>query len=179
MNDVKPKPVYFKRILCLIFVLSILCSGCSTQQSSCKRLFRSLESACNECDIEGMIDCLSPSYAKPLKTAYSVGTSVIGTVEKGLSLVFDLISSYAGFDDLSSENSGDTEQQKDTFTEAVMKSVQISPTDYDLDKESGTVTCKIYYTVSGTEKETVLYFDVVKIEEEWYINGFSRSKTAE
>lgn len=179
MNDVKPKPVCFKRILCLIFALCLLCSGCSTQQSSCKKLFRSLENACNECDIEGMLDCLSPSYAKPLKTAYSVGASVIGTAEKGLSLIFNLISSYAGFDDLGNDSSRDPEEQKDTFTEAVMKSVQIQPTNYDLDKESGTVTCEIYYTVNGTEKETVLYFDVIKIEEEWYIDGFSRSKTAE
>jgi hypothetical protein len=61
--DMKIKKLWM--LMVLVFMLGI--TACSANKTDCEELISNLETACNQLDITGILDCVTPSKAAPAK----------------------------------------------------------------------------------------------------------------
>ena len=143
-----------KRIMafCLAIAVMLATVGCGAK-SECKELIDNLESACNEMDVNAVLDCFNPDKVAPIKMI--VNTIGTGT-ENIANFVYELL--------------GITVQEGESSEEA-METFELEPVEYDLADENGTVSCKLSFEMGDNVVEKDLVFEVIKIDDQWYIDG--------
>ena len=137
---------------CLAITVMLATVGCGAK-SECKELIGNLESACNEMDINGVLDCFHPDKAAPFKM-------IVNTIGTGAENVANFIYGILGITGQEGENS-----------EEAMETFKLEPVEYDLADETGTVDCKLSFEMGDSIVEKDLVFEVVKIDDQWYIDG--------
>ena len=67
-------------LLSLIIMITLFISGCG-EEKKCANQIQSFVSACNELDAEGILSCMDPSIADPIRITFGViGTAVESTI---------------------------------------------------------------------------------------------------
>ena len=67
-------------LVSLILIITLSISGCG-EEKQCANQVQSFVSACNELDAEGILSCMDPSIADPIRITFGViGTAVESTI---------------------------------------------------------------------------------------------------
>lgn len=143
-------------LMVLVFMLGI--TACSANKTDCEELISNLETACNQLDITGILDCVTPSKVAPAKAMVKLA----GT---GTDKLVSIITELTGVS-LSDVTEGIEPKE-------ALASVKFNPTAYDLEEEKGTITCTASFEAAGKTVENTVIFKVVKVDGGWYIDSVS------
>lgn len=150
-------------IIGIIFTMSLSgCGGGFGGKSECKELIQDFEEACNELDVQGILNCIDPKVSDPIKTVVAIGGIVTDNVDQYL----EDIMSGIGKELTDAVGSNGT-------TEDVLASIQLEPKKYSLKQKEGTVRCVAIFEVNGMDITKTLNISVVKKNDEWYVSGIS------
>lgn len=138
--------------LCLVVVLMLGVSGCGAK-SECKELIGNLETACNSMDVDGILDCFNPDTVAPIKM-------VLNTFGEGKENLINFVYDMLGIS-----------VQEGESAEETLETIKLEPTEFELSDESGTVNCTLSIEVGDSIVEKELVFEVIKVDEQWYIEG--------
>ena len=61
--------------------------------------------------------------------------------------------------------------QEGESSEEAMETFKLEPVEYDFADETGTVDCKLSFEMGDNVVEKDLVFEVIKIDDQWYIDG--------
>lgn len=150
-------------IICMIFALSLNgCGGSFGGKSECMELLQDFEKACNELDIQGILNCIDPKVSDPIKTVVAIGGIVTDNVDQYVKEIMSGIEKELTDTVGSNGNEGD-----------VLASIELEPEKYSLKKKEGVVRCAATFEVNGMDITKTLNISVVKKNEEWYVSGIS------
>lgn len=149
----------FKRItvlmMCAMLVLQLAACG---SDSKCKEVVEKFETACNENNLEGILDCITPDIATPIKLAVGV-TSLIPGIDLSETLT-GLLAELMG--------SADT----DVDASALFSTMDLKVTKTEKKSKDRMVYVDITYEVLGTPIKSHGVFRMEEDDKEWYIKSF-------
>lgn len=153
-----------RRIICTFMALLLAVSmvfsfaSCSGEKGEIKTLIKNYENACNDLDMEAILDCINPSIASKIELATGVLGMLTGADSDEL---FDKLSGL-----LSTEALGG----KDFFG-----SLKIKVKDIEIDGDTAVVTADISYTVKDKSTQEEATIDCVRVDDVWYVGtlGFN------
>ena len=140
----------------LAFVLLAAClTGCG-EKSGVKKVIRDFETACQEADVDGMLDCFNPDIINPLRTTLDLFG--MGDLSGAMDTVAGLLPplDFTGAD-----------------ISEVLESIRFEPKDFDFNrsKDNCDVSTEIRYTVNGNEYRNVYIVSCRQVGDDWYITG--------
>lgn len=153
----RKKIISFMLAVAMLISLSA-CSYGSVEKNECEDLIDNLETACNNADISGILDCINPDKSAALK-------AVVNAISDGSDKVINTVFDFLGISVTSEDSSDET-----------IDTIFVEPTEYDLEDESGTIACTLSVKAEDTTIEKQVVFKVVKKNESWYIDGVSSAK---
>ncbi len=147
----------FKRVMALalacVMVLSL--AGCGGAKSKIKGTISDFEKACQELDLEAMLDCVDPTVAEPAKAGLSLLGALAGDEAEMLGEVASAIfGSVADPDEFLSK-------------------IRIKAGDISVDGDSATVEATLSAEVGGEKIEQPATIRMKQDDDEWYIAGVS------
>ena len=145
-------------LTCLVLVVALM-TGCS-EKSEIKSLISDFQGACNELDLNEMLECIDPAISVPIKTA------------AGLIGMFSDTSTDDMLEQLSNVLISGTPQGGKEF----FSSIKISVDEVSISGDKADVSAGLKYSISGEGHETETVFKCVKSEDKWYISSFSLKK---
>ena len=155
-----------KRITALfmtaLILLSLTACGFPSGKSDCKKLISNVEKACNDMDMSALLDCMNPEKVSVVKM-------VVNTIKDSANKAMEYVLDFFG---LTITDNGSEEVSVDE----AMKTIELKPEKFDLQDSSGTVTCKTSFKAGEKIIEKTIVFDVIKIDDTWYIDGMSSAK---
>lgn len=141
----------------LLFALVLGMTACGSKTGEIKNLTADFEKACNELDLNAMLDCINPAVADGVKLA----TGFVGMfTDKDTDEVLDGVASL-----LLDEAPDDAK--------AFFSSIKITTKEIEVDGENATATATIEYTVSGEDYDEEAVFQYLYTDEQWYISDLS------
>lgn len=137
-------------ILMTVMLLTLL-TGCGAK-SDIKKTISTFESACQELDVKGMLECMNPIISKPI-----LGAMNLFGVEDTSGLLDKLVGTLSFF-----EAAGNA-------TEEFIQSIEITPNDFafNSDKDECTVLAELS---CGEENTKTITINLVLRDEIWYIS---------
>ena len=148
-------------IMSLAFLLiAMQLTGCGAS-GECKAVVEKFETACNELDVNGILDCMNPTVAEPIKTGLNF---LSGIVQQGSQELMDLIGNAL----LSSEQT----EGEDVDASEMFGSMDIEVKNCKVDKDTAVVQAEITFNAFGKEITKQAELDMIQKEEAWYIDGF-------
>lgn len=151
------------RMLSCVLVLLVIssltsCSKTDVQKESIKQTLVNFQSACNNADIDGMVDCINPTISKPIQ----VGMALISTL------------SGDAYDEMLEEistNIADSVFGQDYGGMDFLKSISFSDMKITVNKDKATVECTIQYKIAGELFDNYTTINMIKKDDDWYISG--------
>ena len=147
-------------VLGLALVLSLVGCGGNSDEQEIRSTLKSFASACQQLDLNAMLDCMSPDAATPLRGGASLAGTLTGkTPEEILDAAVPFLfgSDYASSD--------------------FLRSLRLKVEDIAVAEDSATALCTLSYTLDGEEKERDMSVQLVKLEMDgqtgWYISSLS------
>ena len=137
---------------CLALVLMFSATGCGAK-SDVKELIGKLETACNDMDVSGILDCVNPDKVAPIKL-------LVDTIGEGSEALVSYVYEFLGI----------TVTQEESEEEPV-QTIVLKPTEYVLEDDRGTVTCTLSFEMGDSTVEKEIVLDVIKVDDVWYIDG--------
>lgn len=146
-------------VLVISFASVMLC-GCG-DKGDIKGLMKEFESACNDLDIDAMLDCLNPKIADTVNTTL------------GLVGMFTDTDTDTMLDSISKALLGGTEEGENGSE--FFSTIQIDVEEIDAGKNSATVDVEISYEVNGEtiDKPAEFTCNYSDEDEKWYISNVS------
>lgn len=146
-----------KRKFCLILVavmtLVMLLTACGNGKSEIESVTADFEKACNDVDLNAMLDCIDPTIASGLKFA----TGLAGMFsDKDTDELLDELSKLI-FDNIPDK------------TEEFFSSIDISVDNISVDGETATADAVIKYEMSGEKYSNNAVFTYTMTDNAWYI----------
>lgn len=150
-----------RRVLALALGAALVLSlaGCAGgDQSQIRSTLKSFSSACQQLDLNAMLDCMSPDAATPLRG----GASLMGTLTgKTPEEVLDEAVPF-----LFGEDYADSD---------FLRSLRLKVEDIAVAGDSATALCTLSYTLNGEKKQRDVSVQLVKLEVDgktgWYISS--------
>ena len=137
--------------ICLVVALMVGTVGCGAK-SDCKELINNLETACNTMDVSGILDCFNPDTVAPLKV-------LVNAIGSGKDSVVNFIYDALGITVTEEES------------EEVTQKFELEVEEIEITDETGTVKCKLNFEAGDSLVEKEIVFKVIKVDEQWYIDG--------
>lgn len=144
-------------ILCMCLTIILQLSACGAG-SECEAVIEKFETACNASDLDGILDCITPSIASPLKMALQITSMVTDT---------DLSGFFTDIMDAIME-SGDV----DVDVASLLGTMDLEVTKTKKDGSDRLAYVDITYEVLGAPIDGKGVFEMEKKNDEWYIKGF-------
>lgn len=121
-------------IVAVIIAASTISSalGCPSKKQ-CQEVIEDFQESCNSLDAEGILDCLDPTIANPLKAALFVGSVVTSSTTDILTSILEAV----GGDVLSFTDGTDMDLS------SAFEVLTIEPKRFGLPKKSRKVRCKV------------------------------------
>lgn len=148
-------------LLSLIIMITLFISGCG-EEKKCANQIQSFVSACNELDTEGILSCMDPSIADPIRITFGV----IGTLTgKELNDVLDgiihiLIKGLQLFND-------------EIEMEQIFSSMSIEVEKIKIEEEYAQIEGKISFHLFGKLVKRDVMVDMKETDQVWYIMKIS------
>lgn len=143
-------------VIIAITVNTILGLIYSPTRDQCKEIVSDFQTACNELDTNGMINCLKPSVANPLRIALGIGSVV--TERSSDEMLESILGALGGGLNQLTNDSGLTIQ-------SMFETIEIRPRKFGFPKKTRKVKCKA--TFCGLKQD--IYISVTKESGEVYI----------
>lgn len=147
-------------VLGLALVLSLVGCGGNSDEQEIRSTLKSFASACQQLDLNAMLDCMSPDAATPLRGGASLAGTLTGKTPEEIldaAVPFFFGSDYASSD--------------------FLRSLRLKVEDIAVAEDSATALCTLSYTLDGEEKERDMSVQLVKLEMDgqtgWYISSLS------
>lgn len=155
---------WFRRLAALVLGLTLILSlgGCggNGDEREIRATLKSFASACQQLDLNAMLDCMSPDAATPLRG----GASLMGTLTgKTPEEILDQAVPFLFGDDYASSD--------------FLRSLRLKVEDIAVAEDTATALCTLSYTLEGEKKERDMSIQLVKLEVEgesgWYISSLN------
>ena len=152
-----------KRRICLMMVIVMMTfcvTGCGKkEQKECEIVLDEFEYACNELDVDAILRCLNPRISDPIR----IGLAFVSnwTSMDTEDMVDEIAASLV-------ESADETQMN----AMELFQSIELETIDYASEDGYGAVLCKATFETMGVEMEKYVIFDMVRIEEQWYIDSF-------
>ena len=147
-------------VLGLALVLSLVGCGASSDEREIRSTLKSFASACQQLDLNAMLDCMSPDAATPLRGGASLAGTLTGKTPEEIldaAVPFFFGSDYASSD--------------------FLRSLRLKVEDIAVAEDSPTALCTLSYTLNGEKKEGDVSIQLVKLEIDgqlgWYISSLN------
>lgn len=147
-------------VLGLALVLSLVGCGGNSDEQEIRSTLKSFASACQQLDLNAILDCMSPDAATPLRGGASLAGTLTGKTPEEIldaAVPFFFGSDYASSD--------------------FLRSLRLKVEDIAVAEDSATALCTLSYTLDGEEKERDMSVQLVKLEMDgqtgWYISSLS------
>ena len=143
-------------LLCAVFVVQA--TACGGANGKCREVIKNFETACNDGDVDGMLDCITPSISTPAKLAVGV-TNLIPGVD---------------LSDTLTEVLGKIMKSTDVDVDAssLFSTMKLDITKSKKDSKDRLVYVDISYEVLGTPINSYGVFRMEEDHKEWYIKSF-------
>lgn len=142
-------------LLCMAMMLQLMACGAN---GKCEAVVEKFETSCNEGDIDGILDCITPSIASPIKMAIGV-TNLISDVDV-TSMLTEVLAELMG------NNSADID------VAALLGTMKLDVTKIKKDSKDRLVYVDIDYEVLGAPLKVHGVFRMEEKDKEWYIKSF-------
>lgn len=150
-----------KKLVSLLLVVAIMVSlvgcGAGERREAILDTLDHFEKSCQRLDIDGILDCLNPSYARPISTAKALlGAFTDVNTDELLQTAFELL-----FD------------QKDVDPEAFLSAVTFENPEVSSKKTTGLVKADLTVNIAGEKLSYNVEVEMKYDEEEdlWFISG--------
>lgn len=147
-------------VLGLALVLSLVGCGGNSDEQEIRSTLKSFASACQQLDLNAMLDCMSPDAATPLRGGASLAGTLTGKTPEEIldaAVPFFFGSDYASSD--------------------FLRSLRLKVEDIAVAEDSATALCTLSYTLDGEKKEQDMSVQLVKLEMDgetgWYISSLN------
>lgn len=153
------------------FLVILICScslltGCATKGSKIKDTLTEFQYACQNLDLNAMLNCIDPDIADPIR----LGLIVYGAVtEQDYEDVVDSL-----FDSVL----GDLRYEIQD-SEGFLQTMTVTDTKLKAKRHTAVVTCTLNFEISGQEFHRRCKINMVEREKKWYISGFSFASDSE
>ena len=140
-----------------VILIALQLTGCGAGKE-CKAVVDKFETACNQLDVNGILECINPTVAKPIQTGLNF---ISGIVQKGSEELINLIGEAL----VKSDSEGVDTSEMFASMDIVVKNCKI-------DDDTAVVQAEITFMAFEKELTKFAEFEMVQKEEAWYINGF-------
>lgn len=143
----------------LIVLTAALClTGCGGSESDIKSMLGRFEKACQEVDVEGMMDCIDPDIIAPVRTV--LGMLGVDELNKYAGQVMGVL----GLVDIQGESPED-----------IIKTIKITPKEFSFneDKTGCDVETEVSYQFNGATSAAAITVKCVLDDGAWYIRSVS------
>ena len=152
-----------KRMICLMMVLLMMTfclTGCGKkEQKECEIVLDEFEYACIELDADAILRCLNPKISDPIRIGLAFVTN------------FTSMDTEDMVDEIAGALVGSLDEMQLDATD-LFQSMELETIDFANEGGYGALLCKATFETMGVEMEKHVIFDMVRIEEQWYIDGF-------
>ena len=157
-----------KTVLAVLAVVILLAVAGSTvlgviyspTRGQCKEIVADFQAACNKLDTNGIIDCLKPSVANPLRIALGIGSVV--TEKSSDEMLESVLEALGG-------GLGDLTNNSGLSIQSIFEMMEIEPIKFGFPDKTRKVKCKA--NICGLEQN--IYISVTKVSGEVYITKVS------
>lgn len=163
-KEKKSKTGIGKKILLVLIVIIVGINVRSILKSpgraECREIITEFQTACNDLDVKGIVNCLNPSIANPLRVALFAGEVVTSrNSSEMLEEILDAVGG-AGFFGLGS----------DLDLQSAFQSLKLTPEKYGLPKSVREIKCKADFEVEGLEFQYYVTIAIGRSHGEVYIS---------
>lgn len=153
-----------KRIFCLMMVLVMMTfcvTGCGKkEQKECEIVLDEFEYACNELDADAILRCINPKISDPIKIGLAFVTNWTSMDTE------DMV------DEIAAALVGSLDEMQLDATE-MFQSMELETVDFESEDGYGALLSKVTFETMGVEVEKYVVFDMIHVDDQWYIDGFS------
>lgn len=157
-----------KKVLAVLTVILVLGFVGSTvagmvvspSRGKCKAVITDFQTACNELDVDGILDCLKPSVSNPLKIALGIGSVV--TSKSSDEMLEGILDALGG-------GMGEITERTGLGIDMLFETMELKPVKYGMPAKVRKVKCRAI--LGGLEQEISIY--VTKQYGEPYITKIS------
>lgn len=142
-------------LLCIMLMMQFTACG---DDSECKKVVEKFETACNENDLDGILDCITPTISSPIKMAIGVA---------GFLSDVDLSDTFT---ELLAQLMGTAGNNIDAA--ALFGSMELNITKTEKDSKERLVYVDITYEILGEPLKSHGVFRMEEKDKEWYIKSF-------
>lgn len=141
-------------LLTMVVILMAFATGCA--KADVKKVIKEFETACRSLDFMGMLDCMDPAIAEPVK-----GILMLFGANNTDSMLDEVVSLLGIFGDLGSN------------AETAIQSVSIKPENYMFNdaKDACTVTAALTVETEESSVTRNVTVELILKEEQWYIRS--------
>lgn len=152
-----------KRIigLMLIVVMITAClTGCGKkEQEECEIVLDEFEYACNELDLDAILRCINPEVSDPIRIGLAFVTN--WTYMDTEDMVDKVATALTG-----------TLDEINLDTTELFQSMELETKEFAAENGRAAVLSEITFETMGVEMEKYVIFDLIQLDEKWYIDGF-------
>ena len=149
-----------ERILLLLLATLLLLSACGGKKQACQNVLDEFEYACNELDVDAMLRCVNPRIADPIRLGLALFTNLTDTE------VEDLVDQIASA-------LIDSTDETDVNAEDLFQSMKMETTKIKVKGRNAAAYVNIQFQTLGVDMEKYGKFDLVKVNDTWYIDCFT------
>lgn len=147
-------------IILLIAVFTCGLTGCGEKQGI-KSLIGKFENACNNTDIDAMLDCINPQIADPIKTGIGIYNSIFNGGDDNSAALGSIEEQIIGDKSEGGESS-------DFF-----ESIEIEIGEITVTEDKASVSATLNFTALGKSYSKPVTISCIQEGDVWYISGFS------
>lgn len=143
-------------ITVLLIAAAFFLTACQSEKGKIKETLNTFQEACKDSDMEEMLNCLDPDMPG------------VQLIRSGSILAEMLTGEEISINDVMQEVFGESLNMDSFFEDISVKNAKCK-----INGESAVVTCSLFYENEGENEEEKVKIDMRKIDEKWYIAGFS------
>lgn len=151
-------------ICAVAIILAVFVVNLGIQTGKCVKTLKNFEESCSELNVDGMLNCINPTIADPLKLVRVVAPNVNDFLVK-------VVDQLIGGDGITEQIGVETEN-----TESFVTSMKISPKRMFVGLKKAKVRCRVSFSINGLEMNREFDIKLVKKYGNWYISGFKLIK---
>ena len=144
-------------LVSLILIITLSISGCG-EEKQCANQVQSFVSACNELDAEGILSCMDPSIADPIRIAFGVLGTLTGNELNDVldGIINVLIKGLQIFND-------------EIEVDQIFSSMSVKIDKIEVNGEYAKVNGKVSFHLFGKQMKKDMVVDMKETDDVWYI----------
>ncbi|GEM_PF-7083769 len=141
-------------LVCWCATLLVMLSACSPETGKIKKTLADFQAASEALDIEGMLECVDPDVAQPIRKTVTAYTALTGTDPR--ELLPTVVQMVFG-----EESDG----------EKLMDHISIKKPKLHISGDTAQVECELHITTEDSSYSRDTVIRMKKIDDKWYIAG--------